>query len=81
MKGGERIGQGRNNSGRRQVTVCRPRLKAASGELSIGLTTRFHDLHAVGWKSFWTFTVGVAINVVLGYILSVLVFGSYWAAI
>ncbi len=49
--------------------------------LSIGLTTRFRDLHAVGWKSFWTFTIGVAINVVLGYILSVLVFGSYWAAI
>jgi uncharacterized membrane protein YadS len=49
--------------------------------LSIGLTTRFRDLHAVGWNSFWTFTIGVAINVMLGYILSVLVFGSYWAAI
>jgi uncharacterized integral membrane protein (TIGR00698 family) len=49
--------------------------------LSIGLTTRFRDLHAVGWKSFWTFTIGVAANVVLGYILSVIVFGSYWASI
>jgi uncharacterized membrane protein YadS len=49
--------------------------------LSIGLTTRFRDLHAVGWKSFWAFTIGVAVNVVLGYILSVVVFGSYWASI
>jgi uncharacterized membrane protein YadS len=49
--------------------------------LSIGLTTRFRDLHAVGWKPFWAFTIGVAVNVVLGYILSVIVFGSYWASI
>ncbi len=49
--------------------------------LSIGLTTRFRDLHAVSWKTFWTFTIGVAANVILGYILSVLVFGGYWAAI
>ena len=49
--------------------------------LSIGLTTRFRDLHAVGWKAFWSFTIGVAVNVILGYILSVIVFGSYWAAI
>ncbi|MGB6345131.1 MAG: putative sulfate exporter family transporter, partial [Xanthobacteraceae bacterium] len=49
--------------------------------LSIGLTTRFRDLHAVGWKAFWSFTIGVGINVVLGYILSVIVFGSYWGSI
>jgi uncharacterized membrane protein YadS len=49
--------------------------------LSIGLTTRFRDLHAVGWKAFWAFTIGVAVNVILGYILSVIVFGSYWASI
>ena len=49
--------------------------------LSIGLTTRFRDLHAVGWKTFWAFTLGVAANVVLGYILSVHVFGNYWANI
>ena len=49
--------------------------------LSIGLTTRFRDLQAVGWKSFWAFTIGVAVNVVLGYILSVIVFGGYWASI
>ncbi len=49
--------------------------------LSIGLTTRFRDLHIVGWNAFWTFTIGVAVNVILGYFLSVIVFGSYWAGI
>lgn len=49
--------------------------------LSIGLTTRFRDLHAVGWKTFWAFTIGVAVNVVLGFILSVYVFGAYWSSI
>jgi len=49
--------------------------------LSIGLTTRFRDVHIVGWKAFWSFTIGVAANVVLGYVLSVIVFGDYWAGI
>ncbi len=49
--------------------------------LSIGLTTRFRDLQIVGWKAFWSFSIGVAVNVVLGYILSVIVFGDYWAGI
>ena len=49
--------------------------------LSIGLTTRFRDLHIVGWKAFWSFSIGVAANVVLGYVLSVIVFGEYWAGI
>jgi uncharacterized membrane protein YadS len=49
--------------------------------LSIGLTTRFRDVHIVGWKAFWAFSIGVAANVVLGYILSVIVFGDYWAGI
>jgi uncharacterized membrane protein YadS len=49
--------------------------------LSIGLTTRFRDLHVVGWGAFWSFTIGVAVNVILGYFLSVIVFGSYWAGI
>ncbi len=49
--------------------------------LSIGLTTRFRDLQPVGWKPFWAFTIGVAVNVVLGYIMSVDVFGDYWSAI
>ena len=49
--------------------------------LAIGLTTRFRELHAVGWKTFWAFTIGVGVNVVLGYILSVIVFGDYWSKI
>jgi uncharacterized membrane protein YadS len=49
--------------------------------LSIGLTTRFRDLHVVGWKAFWSFTIGVAVNVILGFVLSVVVFGNYWADI
>ncbi len=47
--------------------------------LSIGLTTRFRDLAPVGWKTFSAFSLGVLMNVVLGYILSVYVFGSYWS--
>jgi uncharacterized membrane protein YadS len=48
---------------------------------SIGLTTRFRELATAGTKPFWAFTTGVAVNVVLGFILSVLVFGSYWTAL
>ena len=46
---------------------------------SIGLTTRFKELAATGAKPFWAFTGGVVVNVILGFILSVFVFGSYWA--
>ncbi|MBE0425489.1 MAG: putative sulfate exporter family transporter [Nitrospirae bacterium] len=46
--------------------------------LSIGLTTRFRELAAAGKKPFWAFTSGVFVNVVLGFILSVLVLGSFW---
>ncbi len=46
---------------------------------SIGLTTRFRELASAGTKPFIAFTGGVVINVTLGYILSVLVFGSHWA--
>ena len=49
--------------------------------LSIGLTTRFRDVHIVGWKAFWSFSIGVVANVILGYVLSVIVFGDYWAGI
>jgi uncharacterized integral membrane protein (TIGR00698 family) len=49
--------------------------------LSIGLTTRFRELATVGSKPIIAFTVGVAVNVVLGYFLSVVVFGHYWASI
>jgi uncharacterized membrane protein YadS len=48
---------------------------------SIGLTTRFRELARAGAKPFWAFTSGVAVNVVLGFILSVVVFGSYWTTL
>ncbi|CAA7601948.1 Uncharacterised protein family UPF0324, prokaryote [Acididesulfobacillus acetoxydans] len=49
--------------------------------LCIGLTTRFKELAAVGWRPFAAFTAGVIVNVPLGYILSVLVLGGYWTMV
>ncbi len=49
--------------------------------LSIGLTTRFKELKGAGWKSLGAFSAGVVLNVVLGFILSVYVFGGYWTAL
>ena len=49
--------------------------------LSIGLTTRFRELKAAGWKPFGAFTTGVAVNFILGFLLSVFVFGGYWSAL
>jgi uncharacterized integral membrane protein (TIGR00698 family) len=49
--------------------------------LSIGLTTRFRELANAGAKPFLAFTVGVIINVILGYILSVVIFGHYWSSL
>ena len=49
--------------------------------LSIGLTTRFKELKAAGWKPAGAFTTGVVINVILGFVLSVFVFGDYWSAL
>jgi len=46
---------------------------------SIGLTTRIRDFAGVGPKPFYAFTVGVVVNVVLGYLLSTQVFGSFWS--
>jgi uncharacterized membrane protein YadS len=48
---------------------------------SIGLTTRFGQLARAGSKPFWAFTAGVAVNVVLGFVLSVVVFGGYWSTL
>ena len=45
---------------------------------SIGLTTRFKELAATGAKPFWAFSCGAVVNVVLGFILSAIVFASYW---
>lgn len=49
--------------------------------LSIGLTTRVRELASAGSKPFLAFTAGVVVNVVLGYVLSVLMFGHYWATV
>ncbi len=45
---------------------------------SIGLTTRFRELAAAGTRPFTAFTTGVVVNVLLGFVLSALVFASYW---
>lgn len=49
--------------------------------LCIGLSTRFKDLLIFGMKPFWAFTIGVVVNVPLGYVLSTIVFSNYWQAI
>ncbi|MGE4273429.1 MAG: YeiH family protein [Desulfitobacterium sp.] len=49
--------------------------------LSIGLTSRFRELTSIGWKPFAAFTTGILINVPLGYLLSVIVMGSYWMTV
>jgi uncharacterized membrane protein YadS len=47
--------------------------------LCIGLSTRFKELATFGMKPFWAFTIGVMVNVPLGYLLSVVLFGDFWA--
>jgi len=49
--------------------------------ICIGLTTRFKELAATGWKPFAAFSVGVVVNLGLGLLLSVVVFNSYWTEI
>jgi len=49
--------------------------------LSIGLTTRFKDLTAVGWKPAAAFGIGAIINVILGYLLSVVFLHAFWSNI
>jgi uncharacterized integral membrane protein (TIGR00698 family) len=46
--------------------------------LSIGLTTKIREFAAVGARPFYAFTLGVAVNVVLGFVLSTQVFGEFW---
>jgi uncharacterized integral membrane protein (TIGR00698 family) len=45
---------------------------------SIGLTTRFRSLAHAGRRPFLAFTSGVAVNVILGLVLSAFVFAAYW---
>ncbi|MBF0186534.1 MAG: putative sulfate exporter family transporter [Magnetococcales bacterium] len=47
--------------------------------LAIGLTTRFRELKSVSGGAVSAFSLGVMVNVLLGYILSVHVFGDYWS--
>jgi uncharacterized integral membrane protein (TIGR00698 family) len=49
--------------------------------LSIGLTTRVRELATSGVKPFWAFTAGVVVNLLLGYVLSVHVFGQHWSTL
>ena len=49
--------------------------------LCIGLSTRFAELAHFGLKPFWAFTIGVLVNVPLGYFLSTVVFSGYWSKI
>jgi len=49
--------------------------------LCIGLSTRFKDLMTFGLRPFWAFTIGVIVNVPLGYFLSSVVFSRYWSKI
>src|SRR5579863_5792801 len=46
--------------------------------LSIGLTTRFSDLASAGRKPFLAFSAGAVVNVIVGFILSAVVFASHW---
>jgi uncharacterized membrane protein YadS len=49
--------------------------------LSIGLSTRWRDLAGAGPRPLAAFTAGVAVNLAIGFVLSVVVFGGYWAAL
>jgi uncharacterized membrane protein YadS len=46
--------------------------------LSIGLTTRLREFVSIGARPFYAFTIGVAVNVVLGFVLSTRVFNGFW---
>jgi uncharacterized integral membrane protein (TIGR00698 family) len=46
--------------------------------LSIGLTTKFREFVSFGARPFYAFSIGVAVNVVLGFVLSTQVFNEFW---
>jgi uncharacterized membrane protein YadS len=46
--------------------------------LSIGLTTRFGDLASMGKKPFLAFSAGALVNVIVGFVLSAIVFAAHW---
>ncbi len=47
--------------------------------LSIGLTTKVREFVSVGARPFYAFSIGVAVNVVLGFVLSTQVFNEFWS--
>jgi uncharacterized membrane protein YadS len=49
--------------------------------LCIGLCTRMKDFVAAGSKPFLAFTAGVIVNLILGYVLSAMVFREAWETI
>jgi len=46
--------------------------------LSIGLTTRLRTFASIGARPFYAFTIGVIVNVALGFVLSTQVFNDFW---
>jgi uncharacterized integral membrane protein (TIGR00698 family) len=46
--------------------------------LAIGLTTRLREFVSIGAKPFYAFSIGVAVNVTLGFVLSTQVFNEFW---
>jgi uncharacterized integral membrane protein (TIGR00698 family) len=46
--------------------------------LSIGLSTRIREFASIGARPFVAFTIGVVVNVILGFVLSTQVFGGFW---
>ncbi len=46
--------------------------------LSIGLTTRFRELASAGKKPFLAFSAGAIVNIVVGFVLSAIVFAAHW---
>lgn len=47
--------------------------------LSIGLTTKLREFASVGARPFYAFSIGVAVNVLLGFVLSTQVFNEFWS--
>ena len=47
--------------------------------LSIGLSTRVREFSSVGARPFYAFTIGVGVNLALGFVLSTRVFGDFWS--
>jgi uncharacterized integral membrane protein (TIGR00698 family) len=49
--------------------------------LSIGLTTRFRELAGAGTKPFLAFSAGAIVNVIVGFVLSAIVFAAHWESL